>query len=151
MARARNSTSLLLTLAAFVVAIAALRLAKEILLPLALAILISFLLTPLANRLERWHFPRVVSVITVVSVTFALLGALAWVFSLQLVDLGEQLPRWRSELVVKVKAIRPGSSTLDELSETVEEVDKAFSAPKKKGKDDESPLEKEAVEGAASP
>src|SRR5687767_7532102 len=105
MARVRNSSSPLLTLAAFVVAIAALHLAKEILLPLALAVLISFLLTPLANRLERWHFPRVASVITVASITFALLGALAWVFSIQLVDLGEQLPRWRRELVVKVREL----------------------------------------------
>src|SRR5688572_3975259 len=148
MARVRNSSSPLLTLAAFVVAIAALHLAKEILLPLALAVLISFLLTPLANRLERWHFPRVVSVITVVTVTFALLGAVGWVFSRQLVDLGNKLPGWRNELVLKVKQIKPESGALDELTETMEEVDKAFSEkPKKRDKAGKA-AEAEKGEGA---
>jgi predicted PurR-regulated permease PerM len=133
MARARNSTSPLLTLAAFVVAVAALYLAKEILLPLALAILISFLLTPLANRLERWHFPRVVSVISVVTVTFALLGALGWVLSIQVVELSDNLPVWRASLVDKVRELREVSapergekSAIDELTETIEEVDKVI-------------------------
>jgi predicted PurR-regulated permease PerM len=37
--------------------------AKEFLLPLILAILISFLLAPVVSRLERWHFPRAVAVL----------------------------------------------------------------------------------------
>ena len=41
-----------------ITALAALYFAREILLPVALAILLSFLLTPLANRLERWRIPR---------------------------------------------------------------------------------------------
>jgi predicted PurR-regulated permease PerM len=143
MARARNSSSPLLTLAAFVVAIAALHFAKEILLPLALAILISFLLTPLANKLERWKFPRVVSVISVVTVTFALLGVLGWGLSLQVVELSDNMSTWRRGLVAKVSALREASasqpgekSALDELTETIEEVDKAISQPKQAGKSD---------------
>src|SRR5215211_4326996 len=101
MARARDTTSPLLTLAAFVVAIAALHLAKEILLPIALAILISFLLTPLANRLEHWGFGRVLSVIAVVSVSFAALGLLTWVVMSQFVDLGAQLPSYKTTLIRK--------------------------------------------------
>jgi predicted PurR-regulated permease PerM len=138
MARARNTSSPLLTLAAFVVAIAALHLAKEILLPLALAILISFLLTPLAKRLERWRFPRVVSVITVVSVTFAVLGILGWVLSIQMVELSDQLPTWRDTLVKKASALRkagesePGEkSAIDEITETIEQVDRAMTSPDK--------------------
>jgi predicted PurR-regulated permease PerM len=140
MARTRNVSSPLLTLAAFVVAIAALHLAKEILLPLALAILISFLLTPLANRLERWRFPRVLSVISVVTVTFAVLGALGWVLSIQVVELSEQLPTWRRSLVAKVRDLREANaapsgekSTIDELTETIEEVDKAITEDAKPG------------------
>jgi predicted PurR-regulated permease PerM len=139
MARARNTSSPLLTLAAFVVAIAALHLAKEILLPLALAILISFLLTPLANRLERWGFHRVISVISVVSVTFIGLGVLGWVVSSQLVDLGTRLPGYRTNLVTKVRAIKPESKTLEGITETIEEVDKAIS---EKGSKDASKEDK---------
>jgi hypothetical protein len=124
MARARNSASPLLTLAALVVAIAALHLAKEILLPLALAILISFLLTPLANRLERLGLGRVFSVISVVSVAFLVLGVLGYIVTLQLVNLGEQLPGYQKELAQKVKQLRPESKMLKDISQTIEEVEK---------------------------
>jgi predicted PurR-regulated permease PerM len=50
--------------------------AKEFLLPLILAILISFLLAPIISRLERWHFPRAVAVLSVVAIAFALIGGL---------------------------------------------------------------------------
>jgi predicted PurR-regulated permease PerM len=114
-----------LTLIAIVVAVAALHIAKEILLPLALAILLSFLLTPLANRLERWGFGRILSVICVVGVTFVVLGLLAWVVTAQLVDLGRQLPTYRAQLVEKVRQLRPESSLLKDVSKTIEEVQEA--------------------------
>ena len=41
-----------------VAAIAGLYLAKEILLPFAMAVFLSFLLAPLVSRLEKWRFPR---------------------------------------------------------------------------------------------
>jgi predicted PurR-regulated permease PerM len=126
MARARNSSSPLLTLAALVVAIAALHFAKEILLPLALAVLISFLLTPLANRLERLGLGRIFSVISVVSVAFVVLGVLGWVVTRQLVDLGDRLPGYRTDLVEKVKQLRPESKMLEGITQTIEDVDKAM-------------------------
>jgi predicted PurR-regulated permease PerM len=126
MARARNSSSPLLTLAALVVAVAALHLAKEILLPVALAILISFLLTPLCNRLENFGVSRVLSVITVVSVTFVALGLLTWVMMSQLVDLGAQLPTYKATLIRKINQIKPESSTISEITETIEDVQKSI-------------------------
>ena len=56
---AKNSkSSPLFILVAMLTALAAMYFAREILLPVALAILLSFLLTPATNRLERWHIPR---------------------------------------------------------------------------------------------
>jgi predicted PurR-regulated permease PerM len=130
MVRARNSLSPLLTLAALVVAVAALHLAKEILLPIALAILVSFLLTPLCNRLESFGFSRLLSVITVVSVTFAALGLLTWVVMSQLVDLGSQLPSYKSTLIRKINQIKPESSTISEITETIEDVQKSIAKEK---------------------
>ena len=54
-----------------VVAIAALYFAKEVLLPLALAILLSFLLAPLVTRLEKWGSRRIPAVLVVVAVAFS--------------------------------------------------------------------------------
>lgn len=86
-------------MASIVVAIAALHLAKEILVPLALAIFLSFLLTPLADRLEGWGLGRIPSVISVVAVTFVILGFLGWIVTSQLVDLSVQLPDWKEEII----------------------------------------------------
>jgi len=126
MSRARNSSSPLLTLIAVVVAVAALHLAKEILLPIALAILISFLLTPLANRLERLGLGRIISVISVATVSFAVLGVLGWVVLSQLADLGDQLPKYRNNLIAKVKQIRPESTTIENVTETIEDVQQSM-------------------------
>jgi predicted PurR-regulated permease PerM len=142
MGRPRSDGSPLLTLAAIVVAVAALHLAKEILLPLALAILISFLLTPVANRLEALRLGRVLSVITIVTVTFGVLGVLSYVVTSQLVDLGSQLPQYKDNLIAKVRQIKPESETFQKLSETLEDVQKTIEekAPVKPG-DDASPSE----------
>jgi predicted PurR-regulated permease PerM len=58
--------SALATAAAAIVVITALYFARDIFIPLALAILLSFALEPLAGVLRRWHFGRVPSVIAAV-------------------------------------------------------------------------------------
>jgi AI-2 transport protein TqsA len=63
----------LIGVAYLVVILSAFAWAKEFLLPLILAILISFLLAPVVSRLERWRFPRVVAVLSVVAIAFALM------------------------------------------------------------------------------
>jgi len=129
MARTRSSGagSPLLTLASIVVAIAALHLAKEILVPLALAIFLSFLLSPLADRLEGWGLGRIPSVISVVAVTFVILGLLGWIVTSQIVDLSSNLDSWKGEIVQKIKEIKPDSSVLDEVNKTIDEVSKKIS------------------------
>ncbi|HEY1064815.1 MAG TPA: AI-2E family transporter, partial [Pirellulales bacterium] len=114
-------------MASVVVAIAALHLAKEILVPLALAIFLSFLLTPLADRLEGWGLGRIPSVISVVAVTFVILGFLGWIVTSQLVDLSVQLPDWKDEIIVKIQELKPDSAVLDKVSETIDEVSKKVS------------------------
>src|SRR6478735_7649046 len=96
-------TSPLFILAAMLTALAALYFAREILLPIALAVLLSFLLTPACNRLERWRIPRMLSVILVVAMSFSVLGLLGWVVTDQLVELTRQLPANKQNLVNKTK------------------------------------------------
>src|SRR5689334_14528966 len=98
-------TSPLFILVAMITAVAALYFAKEILLPVALAVLLSFLLTPLANRLERWRIPRMLSVVLVVAMSFSVLGLLGWVVTNQLVELGHQQSVTEQSLSKKTKWI----------------------------------------------
>lgn len=129
MARTRSAPagSPLLTLASVVVAIAALHFAKEILLPLALAIFLSFLLAPLAEKLESWGLGRILSVISVVGVTFVVLGVLGWIVTSQLVDLSSQLRHWQGEIIRKIDDIRPDSSAFKEIAEAYDAVTEKIS------------------------
>ena len=72
---ARTATLQSLLIAAIV--ITGLYVAREVLLPLALAILLSFVLTPALLLLRRLRVPRVVGVAIVVAFAFALIFGLA--------------------------------------------------------------------------
>lgn len=69
--------------------------AKDFLLPVVLAALISFVIAPLVSRLERWGFHSVVAVLAVVAVAFALLGAVCATVSVETLDLVNSLPKYR--------------------------------------------------------
>ena len=78
---ARTATLQSLLVAAIV--ITGLYVAREVLLPLALAILLSFVLTPALLLLRRMKVPRVVGVAIVVALAFALIFGLGWLMSQQ--------------------------------------------------------------------
>jgi predicted PurR-regulated permease PerM len=82
--------------------------AKEFLLPLALAILISLLLTLVVSRLERWRFPRAVAVLSVVAIVFALIGGVCSTLSLEGLNLVNSLPKYRENINARWAAIRQG-------------------------------------------
>jgi predicted PurR-regulated permease PerM len=98
----------LIGVAYLVVILSAFAWAKEFLLPLILAILISFLLAPVVSRLERWRFPRVVAVLSVVAIAFALIGGLFLTLSLEGLDLVNSLPKYRDNINARWAAIQKG-------------------------------------------
>ena len=98
----------LIDVAYLVLVLAAFAWAKEFVLPLILAILISFLLAPVVSRLERWRFPRVVAVLSVVAIAFALIGGLCSTLSIQGLDLVNSLPKYRDNIHAKWAAIQKG-------------------------------------------
>jgi predicted PurR-regulated permease PerM len=140
-----RNTSPLFILVAIVTTIAALYVAQAILLPIALAILLSFLLTPLADRLESWRIPRVPAVLSVVLLAFALLGGLGWIVTLQLIDLSRQLPKHRATLIQKFESLRPNSQTISEATDTLSDLRKALT------KDDNADHKEKKKSAADSP
>lgn len=105
MARDRRFSPLFILMAVIAV-ITALFVAKQILLPIALAVLLSFLLTPVANRLERWRVPRVPAVVLVVLLAFVLMGIIGWIVTDQLVALKNELPNHRAKIAEKGRAVQ---------------------------------------------
>jgi predicted PurR-regulated permease PerM len=98
----------LIEIAYLVIILAAFAWAKEFLLPLILAMLVSFLLAPVVSRLERWRFPRAVAVLSVVAMAIGIIGGLCSTLSLQGLDLVNALPKYRDNIHAKWAAVQKG-------------------------------------------
>ena len=107
-------------LASFIVA--TLYFARELLIPLALSALLTFLLSPLVTRLERW-VGRIAAVLLVVALIFTGFSAAGWMLSRQVVDLATKLPEYKGNIVAKIHAFDlPKGGAFTKLSQTVEEL-----------------------------
>src|SRR5829696_10382661 len=89
------------TFAGCVLVIAVLYWAQAVLVPIALAILITFVLTPPVSWLERW-IGRVPAVLAVVTLVFTVLGLAGWGLARQLDHLADDLPRYRVNVLAKI-------------------------------------------------
>ena len=95
--------------------IAALYFTREILVPLAFALTLTFLLTPAVNLLERLRIGRVLSVIVTVLASMAVTGCIAWLLAVQLVDVANQLPRSRQNIPAHIQPLpNPGKEHLSQ-------------------------------------
>ncbi|HXB70160.1 MAG TPA: AI-2E family transporter [Candidatus Acidoferrales bacterium] len=110
--------------------IAALYFTREILIPLAFALTLAFLLTPLVAILEKLRIGRVASVFTSVVVSIALAGGIGWVIANQLVDVANQLPQYRENIHAKIEAFHiPATGQLGHAAESVKEIAQELSSP----------------------
>jgi len=78
-----GTLSSLIAVAIVVLIIVSLNWAQAVVIPVALAMLLTFLLSPVVGALERLALGRIVSVILVVVLTFSLLGGIGWIVSRQ--------------------------------------------------------------------
>jgi predicted PurR-regulated permease PerM len=85
---------------------ATLYLARVVLVPFALAVLFSFLLTPAVIWLEHLRFPRVLAVLFVVLLFIAAMGSVGWTVMDQLVDVTNQLPSYKANIKRKNDSLR---------------------------------------------
>ncbi|HWF18998.1 MAG TPA: AI-2E family transporter [Verrucomicrobiae bacterium] len=85
--------------------VAALKLGREVFLPLALATLCSFLLSPLVTRFRRWHLGRIPSVLIAVLIAFAVLGAMGTFMASQMGDLARKLPGYQENFQKKWQSV----------------------------------------------
>jgi predicted PurR-regulated permease PerM len=98
--------------------------ARDLLVPLTLAALLTFLLAPLVTRLEGW-LGRIGAVLLVVTLIFAATGAAGWVLTRQLVDLATKLPDYKENIQTKLRSFKvPAGGRLTRFSDMVEELKK---------------------------
>jgi predicted PurR-regulated permease PerM len=98
------------TLLSVVLVVAVLYFGREIFIPVALAVLFSFLLAPLVTRLRHWGWWRVPSVLTVVTLAFVLMAILGALMTSQLTDLSHKLPEYQHNIHQKLESIRASSN-----------------------------------------
>lgn len=84
--------------------IIALYVAQSIIIPLALAALLTFLLSPLVTTLEKW-LGRVLSILLVVIVVFSLLGFAGYVFAKQFAEFGANFEKYYTHIQAKILTI----------------------------------------------
>lgn len=97
--------------------------AQGVLVPFALAILLTFVLTPLVSWVERL-VGRVPAVLAVATLVFAVLGAIGWGLAVQLDYLAEDLPKYRGNIRTKIADIRGAGKggTVEKLQKSLESI-----------------------------
>ena len=85
--------------------VAVLHLAAELLIPIALAALLAFLLSPLVVWLTRRRVPKILAISGAVALVFAFLGGLGWVVLSQTASLAERLPDYEENIRVKIERV----------------------------------------------
>jgi predicted PurR-regulated permease PerM len=146
-------------IAGMALVVAALYVGSEILIPLALAILLSFMLAPIVIRLRRWHLGRIPSVLAVVLLLFMALLGLGSIVASQVVDLAQNLPRYEWNLRTKIRDVRiaiPSGGVVERTSEMLRDLGeelKEATAPERSGAQSESgaPSGNEAESGREAP
>ena len=110
--------------------IAALYFAREILIPFAFALTLTFLLTPVVTFLQRLHAGRVVSVFVTVLASITVVGGIGWILANQLVDVAEQLPLYRQNIHAKIQAFHlPVTGQLARAAESMNDIVRELAEP----------------------
>src|ERR1700726_280150 len=94
------------TLAVGVIAIAALYFGREVFVPMALALLLSFALGPPVLLLRRWHVNRVLAGIAVVVLVFSVILGIGALIGCQIAHLAENLPGYQYNITEKIHSLR---------------------------------------------
>ena len=127
--QAHNSSSKASLFIAVALTIAMLYFGRRIFIPLALAMVSSFLLSPVVGALEKARMGRVPSVLIVMVLCCALAAGVAWGVANQFIAIMGHVADYRSNLVDKVHSLRPTThSPISEATATVRELNKELAA-----------------------
>ena len=152
------------TLITVAATVAALYFGKDIFLPLAVAVLLTFALAPVVSWLRGLRLPRLAAVIAVVIAAFVAIGLFGAVVTAQLGVLAQNLPLYQSNIEAKVRIVKDAnvgegifnrvSRLLERLGAEIKRSDRppAAASPSGTGEEPEvKPLPVEVVEPELQP
>ncbi|NNM78694.1 AI-2E family transporter [Sphingomonas sp. ID1715] len=114
----------LVPLATGVVAVGALYLAKDVLVPIVLAVLLAFVVAPLVGLLRRLWIGRTLSVVIAMLIALAVVGLTGTVIGQQAAGLAPDLPKYAERIQKKVRAL--GQSSVGTLPDQLTRVARRF-------------------------
>lgn len=125
-------TNALATIVVTVIIVGVLYAGRDVFIPIALAILLSFVLAPLVRLLQGWRVPRGLSVVAVVFVAFVAIFAVGGLIAVQVTQLARDLPRYQLTIQDKIRSLRATSGIsdpLDRAGEVLKELNKEINRP----------------------
>jgi predicted PurR-regulated permease PerM len=119
-----SGTPRLAVLGALILAVACLYWARAVFIPVALAVLATFLLSPVVALVRRIGLHRVAAVVVVMVLTVLLVGGVGWALFSQITALADDLPQYRATISRKIADVqRVGKGgTLQKVEETAQDV-----------------------------
>jgi len=106
----------LVVVGTLVLIVASMYWARAVLIPVALAILLTFLLSPADSLLQRLGLGRVVSVALLAVFMFSLIGIIGWAISVQVKEFANDLPGYQGNIKKRIEALQVGKgTTLDKV------------------------------------
>ena len=109
-ARSRHSVLSNEPLLLVVLALVTAYFARDILIPLSIALTLNFLLAPAVMKLQRLRVNRVIAVALVAVMAFTLVGAVGWIVARQVIAVVTDLPNYRDNIHNKLMALHAPTS-----------------------------------------
>lgn len=100
-------------------------LGRDVLLPLAIALLLTFALTPIASFLRRRGLPRALAVVATVAFAFSVIALIGFLLASQITSLAQNLPSYQTNVIEKIRSLRSTGAEggiIDRITGVVERV-----------------------------
>ncbi|MEL4070801.1 AI-2E family transporter [Ochrobactrum sp. GPK 3] len=123
------------TLAAMAGVIAVFYFAKDVFLPLAIAILLTFMLAPIVAFLRRFGLPRLVAIITSVAGGFLIIAVFSAILAFQVTEVGQNIATYQYNIIEKIRNLKKAGTEggiIDRLNRFAERVGAEINSPEDK-------------------
>lgn len=120
------------TFAATAATVAILYFARDVFLPLAIAVLLTFALAPIVSWLRRLGVPKLPAVITCVIAAFAVVSMFSFVVATQVAQVAENVPTYQANIVEKIRSLKEsgsGNGIIERLGRVVERIGQEIDRP----------------------
>ena len=119
---------------------------RPVLVPIALSVLLAFILTPLIEKLERWRIGRVPSVLLASFMAFSSIALCGWAVVTQIRHLASELPNHRQEIRAKIDSLSTsGKSSFSRLGSMFKDLVEEIGKPGVSRSSNDSMLDRLAV------